>query len=90
MSMVVMEPARRGGLGWIHPRSRTMALSGARSRVQSRIAETGDRVTVTQRGLGEGDSMFASVPTWAWYAGGGLLAGLLGGALYFKLKKKKR
>lgn len=89
MSMVVMEPARRSGLGWVHPRSRTMSLSGARGRVAARLDETGDLVTVTTRGLGEGD-FFASVPTWAWWAGGGLLVGLLGGALYFKRKKRKR
>lgn len=65
-----------------------MALRGARSRVESRMAETGDRVTVTTRGLGEGD-FFASVPSWAWYAGGGLLAGLVVGALYLKKKKKR-
>ena len=91
--MVVIEPRRQGrrGMGWIHPMSRTMAVNGAAQTVRARIAETGDRLQITPRGMGAGEGFsFDSVPTWAWVAGGGLLLGLVGGAIYMKRKRRRR
>lgn len=74
------------GMGFIHSRSRTMACPGARQTVASLIGETSaQRYVIAPRGVGA--VSFDTVPTWAWWLGGGLVAGLVGGALLFKRKK---
>lgn len=89
MGLITIEPASSTGLGWISRQSRTMCVPGAAATVQSRIAQAsgGNAVVTPLRGLGEG--AFETVPTWAWWAGGGLLVGLLGTAVVLKLKKRK-
>lgn len=83
--MPLMSNASLSGLGFIHPRSRTMVVPGAAETVRSAQARTQrTRVQMSVRGVG---NAFASVPTWTWWAGGGLFAGLIGGALLFKKKK---
>jgi hypothetical protein len=73
------------GMGQIHPMSRTMACPGARQRVDSLLSDTGaQRYVIAPRGMGV--VSFDTVPQWAWWAGGGLLAGLIGGAILFKKK----
>jgi len=44
----------------------------------------GARLSVTSRGMG---SIFTDVPTWVWAGAGGLVGGLVVGAIYFKRKR---
>ena len=86
--MLVMQNWRGlGDIGPIHPRSRTMACPGARAAVAELQATAGaNRLVFAPRGVGTLSDTFASVPTWAWAAGGGLIAGLVAGAVLFKKK----
>jgi hypothetical protein len=72
-------------MGYIHPRSRTMACPGAYQTVSGMIGETtAQRYVIAPRGTGA--VSFDTVPSWAWWLGGGLVAGLVGGALIFRKK----
>lgn len=87
--MIVVEQ-RRGtyGLGFLPSNSATMGCPGARTIVSHRLNEAdGSRLQITPRGVGDVGSFFSTVPTWAWVAGGALVAGLVGGAIYFKKRK---
>ena len=87
--MIAVNRARSvSGIGQIHPMSRTMACPGAVQRVDSMLHDTGaQRYIVAPRTEGFGALSFDTVPQWAWWAGGGLLVGLIGGAILFKKKK---
>jgi hypothetical protein len=53
-------------------------------------AAGGSLLTMNTRSpnLGDTSSFFTSVPMWAWTAGGGLLGGILVGALVFRKKRR--
>lgn len=84
--MLEMNRRSFSGLGQAtHPMSRTMACPGAAQRVDAMLHDTGaQRYVVAPRGVGA--MTFDTVPQWAWWAGGGLLVGLIGGAILFKKK----
>lgn len=86
--MLIMQNLRGfGDLGPIHPRSRTMVCPGARASVARLQADAGaTRLVFATRGVGTLHETFASVPTWVWAGGGGLIAGLIAGAVLFKKK----
>ncbi len=83
--MIVMNPLN--GLG------ATLPLNSGQVHAQqvydvhalNRLA-SGARLAVTRRGMGAG---LASVPTWVWAVGGGLAVGLVGGAIYFRRKRRR-
>jgi len=65
-----------------------MGCPGAKTIVLNRVAEAeGARLSVSNAGTGAVGDVFSSVPTWAWVAGGALIAGLVAGAVYFKKRK---
>jgi len=73
-------------------RSPTMCFPNAAQKVSAFQAQaSGALLTSNMRtpNLGDGTSdFFSSVPMWAWTAGGGLLGGLVIGALVFRKKRR--
>lgn len=90
--LVVSERTRFDGLGDARAfasRSPTMCLPNAASTVTNMTQDaSGALLTMSQRTpFGDASAVFGSVPTWAWAAGGGLLAGVVVGAIAFRKKK---
>lgn len=90
--LVVSERTRFDGLGdarAFKARSPTMCLPNAASTVTDMTQDTsGALLTMSQRtAFGDASAVFGSVPMWAWTAGGGLLAGVVLGALVFRKRK---
>lgn len=80
--MIVMSPLN--GVQRL-PITNTMARAQGRADVYALQAMAeGARIQIAPRGMGA----IAGVPTWAWAAGGGLVAGLVVGALVYKKKRR--
>lgn len=84
--MIVMTPLN--GLGSHLPvnSAQITAVGSQRVRVMQNMAG-GARLQISPRGVG---GVFATVPRWVWAGGAGLTLGLVGGALYFRKKKRRK
>lgn len=73
------------GLGATIPVNNSQVVASSTRDVHrlQRVA-SGSRLSVTSRGMG---NVFAEVPTWVWAGAGGLVGGLVLGAIYFKRKR---
>lgn len=83
--MVVMNPVRGVSADIQHPFSRTGAFAPNRAMIAHLRADTGDRISMQRLNGGFGA---VEVPSWTWWAAGGLAAGAVAG--YFLFKKKGR
>jgi hypothetical protein len=85
--MIVVSRQSRGnyGMGQLEAaRSRSMIYPPNRARLSAAKQAAGGWTNIQLRGLGQGEGFMAQVPQWAWWAGGGLAAGLVAGFLFLK------